>query len=78
MDFRIADTFTDGLSKLTGEEQKVVKTTAFDLQLNSASPGMQLRSSSGLRQAWRDPFAHAPRATTAAPAALHPGYRVAG
>lgn len=40
MDFRIADTFTDSLTRLTGEEQKVVKTTAFDLQLNPASPGM--------------------------------------
>jgi len=39
--FRIADTFTDSLAKLTGEEQKIVKTTAFDLQLNPASPGMQ-------------------------------------
>ena len=26
MDFRIADTFTDSLAKLTGEEQKAVKT----------------------------------------------------
>ena len=42
MDFRIADTFTGSLAKLTGEEQKAVKTTAFDLQLNPASPGMQL------------------------------------
>ncbi len=41
MKFRIADTFTDSLSKLTGEEQKAVKTTAFDLQLNTANPGMQ-------------------------------------
>ena len=40
MDFRIADTFTDSLAKLTGEEQKSVKTTAFDLQLNPANPGM--------------------------------------
>ena len=32
MEFRIADTFTDSLAKLTGEEQKAVKTTAFDLQ----------------------------------------------
>jgi mRNA-degrading endonuclease RelE of RelBE toxin-antitoxin system len=40
MDFRIADTFTDSLAKLTGEEQKAVKTTAFDLQINPASPGM--------------------------------------
>ena len=42
MDFRIADTFTDSLAKLTGEEQKLVKTTAFDLQLNPANPGMSL------------------------------------
>ncbi len=40
MDFRIADTFTDSLARLTGEEQKSVKTTAFDLQLNPANPGM--------------------------------------
>ena len=40
MDFRIADTFTDSLAKLTGDEQKAVKTTAFDLQLNPANPGM--------------------------------------
>lgn len=39
--FRIADTFTDSLSKLTNEEQKAVKTTAFDLQVNPASPGMK-------------------------------------
>ncbi|OQC55558.1 MAG: ATP-dependent DNA helicase PcrA [Deltaproteobacteria bacterium ADurb.Bin022] len=41
MNFRIADTFTDSLSKLTNEEQKAVKTTAFDLQMNPANPGMQ-------------------------------------
>ncbi len=41
MNFRIADTFTDSLARLTGEEQKLVKTTAFDLQLNPAGPGMQ-------------------------------------
>lgn len=39
MDFRIADTFTDSLSRLTGDEQKAVKTKAFDLQLNPANPG---------------------------------------
>ncbi len=42
MEFRIADTFTDSLAKLNGEEQKAVKTTAFDLQLNPANPGMKL------------------------------------
>lgn len=41
MDFRIADTFTDSLSRLTGDEQKAVKTTAFDLQLNPANPGFR-------------------------------------
>ncbi len=41
MDFRIADTFTDSLARLAGEEQKAVKTTAFDLQLDPANPGMQ-------------------------------------
>ena len=40
MEFRIADTFTDSLSRLTGDEQKAVKTTAFDLQIDPASPGM--------------------------------------
>jgi mRNA-degrading endonuclease RelE of RelBE toxin-antitoxin system len=37
----IADTFTDSLAKLTGQEQKAVKTTAFDLQLDPTSPGMR-------------------------------------
>ena len=40
MNFRIADTFTDSLARLTGDEQKAVKTTAFDLQINPANPGM--------------------------------------
>src|SRR5260370_10763489 len=40
MEFRIADTFTDSLARLSGDEQKAVKTTAFDLQLNPANPGM--------------------------------------
>ena len=40
MEFRIADTFTDSLARLTGDEQKAVKTTAFDLQMNPANPGM--------------------------------------
>lgn len=40
MDFRIADTFTDSLGRLTAQEQKAVKTTAFDLQMNPAAPGL--------------------------------------
>jgi superfamily I DNA/RNA helicase/mRNA-degrading endonuclease RelE of RelBE toxin-antitoxin system len=40
MNFRIADTFTDSLTRLTEDHQKAVKTTAFDLQLNPAHPSM--------------------------------------
>src|SRR6266540_208247 len=40
MEFRIADTFTDSLARLTGDEQKAVKTTAFDLQLNPVGHGL--------------------------------------
>ncbi|TGY88753.1 DNA helicase [Marinicauda algicola] len=40
MEFRIADTFTDSLSRLTAQEQKAVKTTAFDLQLDASAPGL--------------------------------------
>jgi len=40
MDFRIADTFVDGLGRLTADEQKAAKTTAFDLQMDPASPGL--------------------------------------
>lgn len=42
MEFRIADTFTDSLARLTADEQKAVKTTAFDLQVNPAHPSLQL------------------------------------
>ncbi len=40
MIFLIADTFTDSLGRLTGDEQKAVKTTAFDLQMNPSAPGL--------------------------------------
>ncbi len=40
--FLISDTFTDSLAKLTGDEQKAVKTTAFDLQMNPVNSGMSL------------------------------------
>ena len=39
MEFWIADTFSDSLAKLAGQEQKAIKTTAFDLQLDRAIPG---------------------------------------
>ncbi|MGH9320275.1 MAG: UvrD-helicase domain-containing protein, partial [Vicinamibacteria bacterium] len=38
--FVIADSFTDSLARLTGDEQKAVKTTAFDLQVNPERPGL--------------------------------------
>ena len=40
MEFRIADTFTASLAKLTNQEQKAVKTTAFDLQVDPSKPGL--------------------------------------
>src|SRR4030065_2813341 len=40
MEFRIADTFVGSLAKLNNQDQKAVKTTVFDLQVNPASPGM--------------------------------------
>ena len=49
MQFRIADMFTDSLVKLTGDEQKAVKTTAFDLQMNPARPGLKLHQVEGRR-----------------------------
>lgn len=42
MEFRIADTFVDSLARLNNQEQKAVKTTVFDLQVNPASPGLNL------------------------------------
>jgi mRNA-degrading endonuclease RelE of RelBE toxin-antitoxin system len=40
MEFRIADTFTDSLARLNGDEQKAVKTTAFDLQTDPTSSAL--------------------------------------
>lgn len=40
MEFRIADTFTDSLGRMTAQEQKAAKTTAFDLQLDPTSNGL--------------------------------------
>ena len=41
MEFRIASTFTDSLTKLTNTEQSAVKSTVYDLQANPANPGLQ-------------------------------------
>ena len=42
MRFRIASTFSASLDRLRGDEQKAVKITAFELQMNPVNPGMQL------------------------------------
>src|SRR5262245_40943572 len=49
MEFLIADTFTDSLARLTGDEQKAVKTTAFDLQIKPAKPGMSFHKISKVK-----------------------------
>ena len=47
MQFRIADTFTASLAKLPNEQQRVAKTTAFDLQTNLAHPSLSLHRLTG-------------------------------
>jgi len=42
MTFRIADSFSDSLAKLTAQEQKAVKTAAFDLQMTPDNPGLSM------------------------------------
>ena len=41
MEFRISDTFQSSLGKLNAQEQKAVKTTAFDLQMGLGGNSMQ-------------------------------------
>ena len=42
MDFRIADTFTDALARLPASDQKAVKISVLDLQLDPSAPGLQM------------------------------------
>jgi len=42
MDFIIANTFSDSLASLMGDEQKSAKITVYDLQQNPSNPGMKL------------------------------------
>lgn len=49
MNFLISETFTDSLARLTADEQKQVKTTVFDLQVNPANPGHSLHKLDGAR-----------------------------
>ena len=49
MHFLIADTFTSSLGTLTDNEQKQVKTSAFDMQMNPANPGLQFHKLNAAR-----------------------------
>lgn len=42
MDFRIADTFTDALTRLPAVDQRAVKVSVMDLQLDPSAPGLQM------------------------------------
>ncbi len=42
MEFRISDTFIASLSRLTAQEQKAIKTSVFDLQIDPKSPGKSI------------------------------------
>ncbi len=42
MDFRIADTFTAALARLPAQDQKAVKVSVLDLQLDPSAPGLQM------------------------------------
>ena len=42
MTHRIADTFYDALAKLTAQEQKAVKMTVFDFQMDPSLPGLSM------------------------------------
>jgi len=47
MYFRIADTFTDALAKLSSQDQKAVKMSAFDLQVDPSAPGLSFHRIEG-------------------------------
>lgn len=49
MYFRIADTFTDALTRLTNNEQKVVKTKVYDLQMDPSGNSLRLHKLTGGR-----------------------------
>ena len=42
MTFRIADTFTAALDRLTAQEKAAAKQAAFDLQVDPSAPGLSL------------------------------------
>lgn len=42
MDFRLSATFTDALARLQAQDQKAVKVSVMDLQLDPSAPGLQM------------------------------------
>ena len=52
MEFRIADTFSDSLARLTGDEQKAVRTTALDLQIDPPAPSLSFHKLDKVRDKW--------------------------
>lgn len=42
MNFHLADTFTSSFNRLSGQDQKAVKASVFDLQMNPSGNGLQL------------------------------------
>ena len=42
MEFRIADTFTASLARLSSAEQKAAKLAAYDIQVDASAPGLRL------------------------------------
>ena len=42
MEFRIADSFTASLNRLPSQDQKAVKVTTYDIQVEPAAPGLRL------------------------------------
>ena len=49
VEFRIADTFTSSLARLRVDEQKAVKTTVFDLQVDPSRPSLRLHRVDSVR-----------------------------
>ncbi len=50
--FLISSSFTDSLARLAGDEQKQVKLTAVDLQLDPSAPGLQLHRLESNKEFW--------------------------
>jgi hypothetical protein len=60
MNFLIADTFTAAFNRLSGQDEKAVKTSVFDLQMGRAATGSGSTASTAARTripGWRGSIA---------------------